>query len=75
MSGVDWRRFLVLNLLGAMAWAVIISAAGYGLGHVLHLLIADLRQHEAWVLALLFAVGAMWAALRRSASRKSASRK
>ena len=75
MSGVPWRRFLVLNLLGAVAWAMIISAAGYGLGQVLHTLIADLRQHEALVLAALLATGILWALLRRAAARRATQRK
>ena len=64
MSGVPWRRFLLLNLLGAMAWAVIISSIGFGLGQVLHLLLADLRRHEPLVFVLLLLAATLGAALR-----------
>ena len=75
MSLVPWRRFLLLDLLGAVAWAMIISTAGYGLGRILHALVADLRRHEALVLVGLLATGILWALWRRAAARRPTRRK
>jgi membrane protein DedA with SNARE-associated domain len=34
MSGLDWRRFLVLNFIAAGFWAASFVGAGYAFGHV-----------------------------------------
>lgn len=61
MSGVGWRRFMVLDFIGAIAWALTVSGLGYGIGHGFEYLIEDLRRHEATILLGILAAGfAVW---------------
>jgi membrane protein DedA with SNARE-associated domain len=69
MSGVDWRRFLILNLLGAMVWAVAIGFIGYGAGSGLAYLMDDVQGKEEWILAAILLAG-MLAWLARHAVRR-----
>ncbi|WP_316157399.1 DedA family protein [Cupriavidus sp. BIC8F] len=50
MSQVPRSRFFVLNLAGAVVWAIVIGAAGYALGHVLEQWLANFARYEPWVL-------------------------
>ena len=62
MSNVPWHRFLFLNMAGGVAWAIVISLAGYLFGGALEMLLVDIRYYEAGILGLLFTVGLlMWA--------------
>ena len=56
MSALPWRRFLALNLAGAVIWAVAIALIGYGFGEVLGRVLDDLRRAEAWVFGFGLAV-------------------
>ena len=53
MSSVSWTRFFALNLLGATVWAVLIGGSGYLFGNALALVLADLRNYEEALLALM----------------------
>jgi len=69
MSGVSWLRFLVLNLLGAIVWALVIAGVGYWSGHALARLFAALDVDEIWLFAalLLASLSAwLWARFRKS---------
>jgi membrane protein DedA with SNARE-associated domain len=44
-------RFIGLNILGGAIWAAIIACVGYFFGHLVELLIHDLKKHE-WSIAL-----------------------
>jgi len=59
MSKVPFRQFLFLNLVGALAWSVVVGAAGYLFGHVLELILEDVRRYEMAIIALLAILGAM----------------
>lgn len=60
MSGVPWFRFLVLNLMGAVVWAMVIAGAGYGFGQTLAYLLGGLDDDETWVLAAILLFGLLW---------------
>ncbi|MFJ1258173.1 DedA family protein [Cupriavidus sp. CuC1] len=60
MSAVPWFRFLVLNLTGAVVWAVAIAGAGYGFGQGLGYLLGNFDSDEAWGLAAILLCGALW---------------
>lgn len=61
MSAIPWYRFFLLNLLGALVWAILVSGAGYLFGEVLELLLADIHRYEAILLASLAVAGiAVW---------------
>lgn len=57
MSSVSWRRFFVLNLLGAIVWAWLIGGVVYLFGHALELVLVDLRHYEEVFLALITIAG------------------
>lgn len=74
MSPVRWGRFFVLNLIGALAWAVLVGGAGFLFGQALALTLTDLRRYEEALLALMAVTGiAVWVAhhwrRRRDAER------
>ncbi len=50
MSDVSSFRFAVLNLIGAMLWAVVIGILGYLCGHVLELIMGDIKHLEVPIL-------------------------
>lgn len=60
MSGVPWLRFLLLNLIGAVVWAMVIAGAGYGFGQALVYLLGGFDDDEAWMLAALLLSGVLW---------------
>lgn len=65
MSRVAWIRFLALNLIGALAWAVLVAGAGYLLGSALELVLADLRRFEEALLVLIAVAGVViWLSYR-----------
>jgi len=65
MSSVNWLRFFVLNLLGAIVWAWLIGGAGYLFGHALELMLADLQHYEEMFLMLIVLAGmAVWLGYR-----------
>lgn len=59
MARVPWLRFLALNALGAILWAILIGSAGYFFGAALETMFADLRRHETWILIALLATGSV----------------
>ncbi|MBI1899297.1 MAG: DedA family protein, partial [Acidobacteria bacterium] len=62
-SGMGPLRFFLMDVAGAALWSSFVGAAGYGGTHVVNALIADLRNRDQEVLAILtILVGAalMW---------------
>jgi membrane protein DedA with SNARE-associated domain len=58
VSAVNWRRFLWLNLLAAILWAVTFVGVGYFLGHALRKALPDIaRSFRLSMLAALIVVG------------------
>lgn len=58
MARIPWVRFLALNALGAVVWAILIGGAGYFFGAALEVILADLRRHEGWIFGAILAMGA-----------------
>jgi membrane protein DedA with SNARE-associated domain len=50
--------FFIGDVLGAMLWVGVVGGGGYAIGHVLTILVADLRAHEWWIADVVF-VGAL----------------
>lgn len=66
--------FLVLNLIGALFWAIAISGAGYLFGRVFQLLIGDIERYELFLFVGLTAAGVvLWGVywLRRRREQKN----
>jgi membrane-associated protein len=53
VSGMDARRFFLLNLAGAIAWTAIFSYIGYSGTHELRQLVREVRLHELPVAAFI----------------------
>jgi membrane protein DedA with SNARE-associated domain len=70
MSHVARLRFALLNALGAVLWAIVVSGAGYAFGFAMNALIADMKLVEESVFVAIMALGALlwlWYHLRNRA--------
>jgi membrane protein DedA with SNARE-associated domain len=62
MSSVRSRTFVILNGLGALAWALLVAAGGYFFGFTLEKALGDIRHYERLVFGAILAAGlAAWA--------------
>jgi membrane protein DedA with SNARE-associated domain len=62
-SRVPVLRFTLLNIVGAVLWAVVFGGVGYLFGEVFQAVIGDVRRYELWAFGLLALVGAaIWIA-------------
>ena len=62
MSRVPTRKFIFLNVIGALVWAVVVGAGGYLFGNALEIIIGDIKHYEHEALGAIVTVGAMiWA--------------
>ncbi|MEW6266404.1 MAG: DedA family protein [Thermodesulfobacteriota bacterium] len=50
LSSVPLGRFMFLNVIGALVWAVAVGVAGFLFGHALTALLGDLKKYEMKVL-------------------------
>jgi membrane protein DedA with SNARE-associated domain len=57
MSAVSTRKFIILNGIGALVWAVVIGSGGYLFGHVLESVIGKVRHYELRIMGLIVATG------------------
>ena len=61
MSKADARKFVILNLIGAVIWAVLFGMAGYLSGRAIEMIFGDIGRYEHWiVLGLVLSVGGVW---------------
>jgi len=61
MSSFPARRFLWLNLISALIWAIVFSCAGYIFGKSASVLLEDTHKYEPYLILALFALFAcMW---------------
>lgn len=61
MTSVPWVRFLALNFLGAVLWALAITLAGYAFGQAFELVLGNLRRYEEILITALALAGiAVW---------------
>ena len=69
MSRIPFMVFALLNMTGAIIWAAVVASAGYYFGMALEIWIANLKQFEETVLAIILVVGAfiwLWRRKRNS---------
>lgn len=64
MSSVPARRFVVLNIIGALLWAIVVGLLGYLFGHTFELLIGELKHYEVELFTVVATVGGVVWALR-----------
>jgi membrane protein DedA with SNARE-associated domain len=61
ISGVSSSRFALLNMIGALVWAVAIALTGYYFGALLELLLNDIKHiEESILLGILLTGGVIW---------------
>lgn len=56
-SQVSRTRFFILNMIGAVVWAIALGALGYFFGEAFRLFINDFKRYELYVLELLAVIG------------------
>jgi membrane protein DedA with SNARE-associated domain len=65
IARVPPARFVVLNVLGALLWALSIGISGYLFGHILQVIMGDIKHLEGPImLGILVAALAAWAGSR-----------
>ncbi|UCD35715.1 MAG: DedA family protein [Nitrospiraceae bacterium] len=57
MSRVKTGTFAALNIVGALAWAIVIGTGGYLFGAALEVLIADIKYYEVEAMILVSVTG------------------
>lgn len=57
MSRVDWRLFMLLNLLAALLWAGLIGGLGYLFGEILSRWLGEVHRIEHWLVLGLALLG------------------
>jgi membrane protein DedA with SNARE-associated domain len=73
-TGMQWRRFLVYNALGAAAWVAVWVSAGYLAGDNIAAIYRDATRYSAYVLVAVLVVLAAYIAWRVSKRRQRAVR-
>jgi len=58
LSKFDPRRFALLNLMGALLWALIFGLTGYAFGQVMEIILEDVDKYELWIALGIVVVGA-----------------
>ncbi len=59
LSGISTRRFLILNMIGALVWAVVVALVGYLFGAAARALIVDVKNYEHWIILGMLWTGAL----------------
>jgi membrane protein DedA with SNARE-associated domain len=65
----DPKRFVLLNSLGALLWALIFGFGGYLFGHLMELVLADVRHYEPWIALGILVAGAVTAFYKHFGNR------
>ncbi len=61
ISKLDPKRFVLLDLIGALIWAVIFGVAGYLFGQLLANVFKNIKQYEPWiVLGIIVILAGVW---------------
>ena len=59
MSSVATGRFVILNTVGALVWAVSVGGASYLFGHTVETILGDIKLYEIEVLGAIAITGAL----------------
>jgi membrane protein DedA with SNARE-associated domain len=58
MSNIKAKYFIILNVIGALVWAIVIGTGGYLFGLTLEKVIGNIRHYEQEVLLIIAGAGA-----------------
>ena len=71
LSGYSWRRYLVLDSIGAIIWAAALAIAAYNLGYALKVVLGDFHRYQLYLLGILVLLGLLiWLYRRRRNSQE-----
>ena len=60
-SGINPIRFIILDSIGAGAWAIAVGTLGYLFGQTIEVFLEEAKKYETVLMALIFLVGiAIW---------------
>jgi membrane protein DedA with SNARE-associated domain len=59
LSGISAIRFFILNVIGAVAWSVVVALVGYLFGAAARAVIADMKTYEHWIILGILWTGAL----------------
>ena len=62
-------RFFMLNMLGALVWAVVVAALGYFFGYAMEAIIGDIKRYELLFFGVLAGIGCIFWLRRRLAGK------
>lgn len=71
MSDVRPRRFAILNVIGAIVWAVSFSFAGFALGTAVEMFLVRARRYERYVFGCILVAGLLFWLIRRIRTRRA----
>jgi len=74
MSQVSHLRFVILNLAGAVIWALVVAGAGYLFGHAVGLMLHDAHRYELLLLLGIAGAGLIVWAVRKGLHTSSNAR-
>jgi len=57
MSSVPTRRFILLNTISALMWAIVIGGGGYLFGSILEIILGDIKRYERLILGSIAVIG------------------
>jgi membrane protein DedA with SNARE-associated domain len=63
ISGIDWRRFMTLNFLAAMLWAMVFVGSGYFCGRALEHMLGQIADEFSMIALAAFIVGVIGIAI------------
>ena len=59
MSPVSFKKFILLNIAGALVWAAAVGSGGYLFGHALEIFIGKIKHYEVQVFAMISLLGVL----------------
>jgi membrane protein DedA with SNARE-associated domain len=71
MGSVPIRKFIFLNTISALIWAIVVGMGGYIFGNILEIIVGDIKRYERFIIAAIVVIGiALWAVHRYHYKKK-----
>jgi membrane protein DedA with SNARE-associated domain len=70
VSGVSSFKYLILNSVGAITWAITLTSLGYVFGHAAELFIDDIKKYEFIIMGFIILIGLVVWMLQSHAEKK-----
>jgi membrane protein DedA with SNARE-associated domain len=65
MSSVPASRFILLNTISALIWAIVVGTGGYLFGNILEIMLGDIKHYERAILGGVAVIGMCFWIVRR----------